>query len=92
MKWQAREDPAFPPHSRKAMLNDLQSNYKLIGQSRLQIIQLMGEPDIADDSSLSYKIEAKYGSDIDPIYTRNLEIELNKDEKVKEVAVREWKK
>jgi len=92
VKWQTKEDPAFPPHSRKAMLKYLQSNYKLIGQKRTQLIELLGEPDYADDSSVAYKIEEIFGSDIDPIYTKTLEIKLNQYEAVQAVDVRVWKK
>jgi hypothetical protein len=91
-RWQTKEDPAFPPQSRKAMLKDLRSNYKLTGQSRSQLIELLGEPDYVDDSSITYKIEEKFGSAIDPIYTKTLEIKVNEYEKAKAVAVREWKK
>src|SRR4051812_34119195 len=92
VQWQLKDDPAFPPQSRKAMLKDLQSNYKLEGMRRSQIVELLGEPDHQDDSSITYKIEEKYGSDIDPVYTKTLEVKLNVDKKVKDVNVSEWKK
>jgi hypothetical protein len=92
VKWQMRDDPAFPPRSRKAMLQDLTSNYKLEGMSSSQIVELLGEPDNKDDSSITYKIEEKYGSDIDPVYTKTLEIKLGKNETAQAINVREWKK
>jgi hypothetical protein len=92
VKWQTREDPAFPPQSRKGMLKDLQSNYKLEGMSPSQITELLGEPDYKDDSSITYNIEEKYGSDIDPVYTKTLEVKLGNYNTVQAVDVREWKK
>lgn len=92
VKWQTREDPAFPPPSRKAMLQDLQSNYKLEGMSRSQIVELLGEPDYKDDSSIAYKVEVKYGNDIDPVYTKTLEVKLDNNKTVQSVDVRDWKK
>lgn len=92
VKWQTKEDPAFPPQSRKSMLKDLQANHKLEGMSHSQIIELLGELDNHDDSSMAYKVEEKYGSDIDPIYTKTLVVRLSIGKTVKAIDVQEWKK
>ena len=92
VKWQVKEDPAFPPQSRKAMITDLQSNYKLEGISRFQIVELLGEPDFSDDSSIAYKIEEKFGRDIEPIYTKTLELKFTNHKTVQAIDVREWTK
>jgi hypothetical protein len=85
-KWQATDDPAAPPQSRKDMLKDLLSSYKLEGMSRSKIIELSGESDYKEDSSMAYKIEEEYGSDIDPVYTKTLQVRLG-DTIVKAVDV-----
>ena len=74
------------------MLKDLQSNYKLDGMSITQIVELLGEPDYNNDTLIVYKVDEKYGSDIDPVYTKTLEFKLGDDKKVKAVEVSEWKK
>ncbi len=91
-KWQTRDDPAFPPQARKTMLKDLQSSYKLEGMSSSQIFELLGEPDYKNDSSITYIVEEKYGADIDPVYTKTLELRLSGDKKIEAVDVHEWKK
>lgn len=50
------------------MVKDLTTNYKLVGVNTRQLINRLGEPDIVGSDSLIYKLEAKYGSDIDPVY------------------------
>lgn len=92
MGWQTAEDPAFPPKSRNAMLKDLLANYRLAGMSEPQLIRLLGKPDYSSDSTLAYRIIEDYGSDIDPVYNKTLEISFNTGKTVKEVKVREWKK
>lgn len=92
VKWSTKEDPAFPPQSRKSMLKDLQTNYNLIGMEKSKLINLLGQPDFANDSTLSYKIIQEYGADIDPVYTKTLEIKLTDDKTSKEVNIQEWKK
>lgn len=92
IQWQIQEDPAFPPSARKQMLDDLLTNYKLDQMNRNQVVDLLGTPDFVGDSVLSYRVDEKYGSDIDPVYTRQLEVKLKPDQTVKAVEVREWKK
>lgn len=74
------------------MLKDLQSSFKLEEMSLSQIIGLLGEPDYKDDSSMAYKVEQKFGSDIDPVFTKTFEVQVSDDKRVKAVGVREWKK
>ena len=93
-KWQEQGDCRIYEH-RKSMLNDLTKNYKINGLSYRQLINLIGEPD--NDSSdekdiLYYTIETDYGSDIDPVYAKTLQINLTKDSTVKSFIINEWKK
>jgi len=92
IQWRTVEDPAFPPQSRKAMLKDLLDNYKLKSMSQSQVFNLLGEPDYSSDSAIIYKIVEDYGSDTDPVYTKTLDITLNKDKTVQSIDVQEWRK
>jgi hypothetical protein len=92
IKWRIQEDPAFPPSARKQMLNDLLTNYRLNQMNKSQIIDLLGTPDFSEDSLLLYRVEEDYGSDIDLVYTKQLEVKLKPDLSVMAVEVHEWKK
>lgn len=91
VKWQTREDPAFPPSSREAMVNDLLSSNRLNDMKESQVIDLLGFPDYKDSSTLNYSIVVDYGFDIDPIYTKILRVYLDKDSSVRSVNIEEWK-
>ena len=60
--------------------------------NKSQVVKLLGIPDNVDDSSIFYKVVEDYGSDIDPVYTKQLELTLKPDQSVREVKVNEWKK
>ena len=47
IKWNEREDPAFPPASRIHMINDLTTNNKLVGLTYNQLNFFLGTPDFA---------------------------------------------
>ena len=94
VKWQEQGDLRMYTH-RKSMLNDLIKNYKLIGLSYKQLINLIGEPENYSDKEkdkVYYEIETDYGTDIDPIYTKSLQIKLTKDSIVESFTIKEWKK
>lgn len=91
-KWQEKEDPAFPPAARNAMLNDLLKNYKLEQKTYTELTTLLGEPDNTSLISVSYTIIEDYGHDIDPVYIKYLVIDLKSDSSVKKVYVKEWRK
>lgn len=93
-KWQEQGDLRTYPH-RKSMLNDLTKNHKLTGLSYRQLINLIGEPENYGDKEkdiVYYEIETDYGFDIDPVYTKTLQIKLTKDSTVESFAIKEWKK
>jgi hypothetical protein len=93
-KWQEQGDLRIYKH-RKSMLNDLTKNYKLTGLSYRQLVNLIGEPENYSDKEsdiVIYEIETDYGFDIDPVYTKTLELKLIKDSIVKSYSIKEWKK
>lgn len=91
-KWNEQTDPLFPSSYRSKMLRDLTTNYKLIGLSYHQLIDRLGMPDNKDSSLVSYKIVVEYGSDIDPVYTKDLKFTYSKDSLITSFKVVEWKK
>ena len=77
-KWQEQGDLKLYTH-RKSMLNDLTKNHQIKGISYRQLINLIGVPENYSDNEkniLYYEIETDYGYDIDPVYTKTLEIKL----------------
>ena len=74
------------------MLKDLTTEHKLVGLKYSQLIELLGEPNFNDSSSLAYKIIEDYGHDIDPVYTKNLDFTFLKDSTITSFKVYEWKK
>ena len=73
--WQQKDDLGFYPNRNK-MLNDLTINHNLKGLSYKKIIELIGEPEknITANNSIFYNIITDYGHDIDPVYSKTLEI------------------
>jgi hypothetical protein len=82
----------FP--NRKYMIDDLTSNYLLKGKNYNEILKLLGQPQGKGDNALQifYDIDIDYGSDIDPIYTKTLLFQLDKDSVVESFKIKEWKK
>jgi hypothetical protein len=89
-KWRTKDDMEFP--YRNKMLKDLTTNYKLVGLKHSEIIELLGEPNFSDSSSFAYQVIEDYGSDIDPVYTKNLDFEFSKDSMITAFKIEEWKK
>jgi hypothetical protein len=89
-KWRTKDDMKFP--FRDKMLKDLTTNYKLVGLKHNEIINLLGEPNFSDSSSFAYQLIEDYGSDIDPVYTKNLDFEFNQDSIITAFKIEEWKK
>ena len=93
LKWAEVADlMTFP--NRKVMIDDLVKNYHLKGKTLNQIEELLGQPQSKLDSTFKifYDVDVNYGSDIDPIYSKTLLIEFDKDTIVKAFEVQEWKK
>ena len=92
-KWAEVADlMTFP--NRKYMIDDLVQNYQLKGKTYHELVELLGTPQSKLDSTLQvyYDIDVDYSSDIDPVYTKTLSIQFDKDTVVRNYKVQEWKK
>ena len=78
---------------RDGMLDDLTNNQKLIGLKYREAVKLLGESNYTEeDISLTYNIITDYGSDIDPVYIKTLQLEFNRDSTLTSFHVKEWRK
>ena len=67
---------------RESILEDLTTNYKLVGMTYKDVIRLLGKPDDTYPLKTSYDIinnEAEYNPKNKPLYRKNLEFYFNKD-------------
>lgn len=93
VKWAEVADlMTFP--NRKFMVDDLTKNIQLKGKQYNEIIDLLGQPQGKGDNDLQmfYDIDVDYGSDIDPVYSKTLTFQFDKDSIVKTFEVKEWRK
>ena len=88
--WNERADIGNYPN-RKTMIDDLIKNKVLKGLTYEQIADSLGTPDDMVNDTLYYNIDLDYGSDIDPVYGRDLLVYINRDCKVTGFKVKEWK-
>jgi len=77
---------------RDHMLSDLAQHHQLTGLSYQQLKDSLGNPDIVDTSGVYYQIIIDYGTDIDPVHTKDLMLKLNRDSIVTSFQIKEWKK
>jgi predicted nucleic acid-binding protein len=89
-KWKMKEDIEYP--FRNKMVGDLTKNHKLVGLRYSQVVELLGDPQYQDSSRISYQVLHDYGSDIDPIHTKYLNLALSIDSIVTSFKVDEWRK
>src|SRR3954471_11577756 len=80
--WSYGDGLDFP--TRKAILDDLLANHKIVGLNHYQVVQLLGSPQLRDTASFkySYQIEdtgTKYNPKKNPVYTKNLVLYFSKD-------------
>jgi hypothetical protein len=90
VKWMTKDDIEYP--FRNIMLKDLMNNYKLEGLNYVEVVKLLGEPNFSDSISFAYQVIEDYGSDIDPVYTKNFDFEFDKDSVIVSCKIVEWKK
>ena len=81
-KWSYGDGLDYP--SRKAVLDDLLANHKIVGLTHYEVIQLLGSPQYRDTSNFkySYQIEdtgIKYNPKKKPVYIKNLVLYFSKD-------------
>lgn len=88
-KWQIKNDFEYP--YRNKMLKNLINNYPLKGKNYKQIIDILGEEKM-EDHKIYYQITVDYGLDIDPVYTKHLEITFTNDSIANDFRVIEWEK
>lgn len=62
---------------RENMVDDLIQSDTLVGMNRKEVIELLGQPKSEKESKFEYLIREKYGTDIDPEYISNLQIEFD---------------
>ena len=80
--------------NRNSMLEDLTYHFQLKGKRYCEIIDLPGQPQGKADNDLQifYDIDVDYGYDIDPVYSKTLTFQFNKDSLVDSFEINEWKK
>ena len=88
-KWAFRDDMEYP--YRNNMLNDLTTNYKLVGLKYSELINLLGGPSYRDSFSLTYHVLINYDG-IDEDYIKNLDIIFNRDSMITAFKIDEWRK
>lgn len=70
--------------SRKAILDDLLANHKIVGLNHYQVIQLLGSPQDRDTASFKYSYQIEdtgimYNPKKKPVYIKNLVLYFSKD-------------
>ncbi len=90
-KWKIVEDLRTYPF-RDRMVADVVENKNFIGLEYKQVIDSLGHPSSMRKNKIYYSIEVNYGADIDPVYTKDLVLTINKDSLVTEIKIEEWKK
>ena len=79
-KW--RDTDGLSYKMRDKVLEDLTTNYKLVGMTYKDIIRLLGKPDDTYQLKTSYDVinnEARYNPKNKPLYRKNLEFYFSKD-------------
>jgi hypothetical protein len=90
-KW-AEGDLSCGYPNRKYMLKDLVNNHQIKGLTYKQLVDSIGEPRIDSNSHEAYyNIILDYGLDIDPVYSKELIIQFDRDSIVKDFKLKEWK-
>jgi hypothetical protein len=90
--WSKRSDGFYL--NRDKMINDLILNHELVGLNKIEVFQLLGEPENysdAEPNSIYYNIVTDYGFNIDPVYIKNLRIGFNKLDQVESFKIEETK-
>jgi hypothetical protein len=88
-KWLVVDDLMYP--YRERMVADLLKRYPLKGLTYSQVVDLLGKPEGGEPLYPFYTIRVEYGTNIDPVYVKNLELSLDASAKVVECGVREYK-
>jgi hypothetical protein len=92
-KWNAQTGGFYK--YRENMVNDLMKTYLRKGMTYVQVTELIGIPENnikVNENTVVYEIMQNFGTDIDPIETKYLKIEITKDSLVKSYILEHWKK
>ena len=90
-KWKIEEDLRTYPF-RDGMVADIIEDKTFIGLQYHQVIDSLGIPSGIEKNKVYYSIEIDYGTDIDPVYTKDLVLTIDEDSVVTEIKIEEWKK
>ncbi|MEO6488432.1 MAG: hypothetical protein ABIO04_00710 [Ferruginibacter sp.] len=83
-KWKIKEDKNYP--YRNLMLKDLLINTKLHGLKKVEVLNLLGQPNRVDSNYLFYIVDQTHFVNIMPLHTKTLVIKFSNDGTV------EWRK
>lgn len=78
-KWKQKGVDWWMTDFREKMVDDLIQSDTLIGLNRKEVIELLGKPMSENEKELVYLIREKYGTDIDPEYISNLQVEFDNE-------------
>jgi hypothetical protein len=90
VKWKQYNEVDGP--DRDLMAEDLLKNYKLIGLSNRQMLQLLGAPANYTDTTKTYYVLTEEYDSIDPVSGKNLIITFSKDSIITHAQIKEWHK
>ncbi len=92
-KWNLKDDVGYYSY-RDPMLKDLLENHKLKGLNISELENLFGkiEIDSLNKKEIVFNVVVDFGSDIDPVHTKNLIIILDKNSIAKDYKIIEWNK
>jgi hypothetical protein len=90
-KWSVKGDLNTYPN-RAHMVEGIVENFKLEGEKLEEITNVLGKPDFEQPQTVIYSIDTKYGTDIDPIASTQLEITFGVDSIITSKKINSWKK
>ena len=76
--WQTKGDLNLYPE-RPKIVDGIIENLMFVGQHISTITNFLGEPNQKEQNEITYNIDTKYGSDIDPVSSTYLTINFDKD-------------
>lgn len=93
-KWNQKNDLGYYDY-RESMLDDVVKNYQLKGKSIQQLRSMFGDLDIFSEKigcQIQFNIITEFGTNIDPIYSKDLIFKLNADSIIVDIQVTEFKR
>ena len=90
-RWRSESSLHINYPYRPGMARNLVSKKLLIGKTRNEIQEMLGEPEPPPEkikNKFTYTLEEDYGWDIDPIFTEWLEITFTQENKVEQAEIK----